>query len=420
LAFIYPGFSNIGRINSSTSLAMSSLDSIVVFYLVSPAVIILRFSCYYIFVNKKTKGHLMLPIRKALPLALAISLLPAQGASAWWGINPDITGTILRLEEEARTQVNANSYFNVSIDEIIDAPVVGDKYAILQGGVVDKIVTWKETTSTTGVVVKLTESGGVKYIDTDGVIRLEAINQGDIVSVQVSATKVETPLHDTTGEVVPNPNPEPKGDAVADTKAPVVTAVKVESDNSVTVTVTAPVVTDPNKTVSVQVIADGRSHSSVGVSNNGDTVQITAVPQDSNITVQTTVRDTTTGAETVTSNPVVATPVAPIVTPEPVRDAAVDKATITAPTVVAQAEGTNGHRSASVSVPNVPNFDPTKTWATLMIVDKNGSTSAIGLDGVGKVVNVDWLSPTEEYQIKVVLRDLGTGQETTISGSRLP
>jgi hypothetical protein len=126
------------------------------------------------------------------------------------------------------------------------------------------------------------------------------------------------------------------------------------------------------------------------------------------------------GTETVTSNPVVTTPVAPIVTPEPVRDAAVDKATITAPTVVAQAEGTNGHRSASVSVPNVPNFDPTKTWATLMIVDKNGSTSAIGLDGVGKVVNVDWLSPTEQYEIKIVLRDLGSGQETTISGSRLP
>jgi hypothetical protein len=186
------------------------------------------------------------------------------------------------------------------------------------------------------------------------------------------------------------------------------------------VTVQTPVVTDPNTTVSVQVITDGRSHTSVGVSNNGETVQITAVPQDSNITVQTTVRDTTTGTETVTSNPVVTTPVAPVVTPEPVRDAAVDKATITAPTVVAQGEGTNGHRSASVSVPNVPNFDPTKTWATLMIVDKNGSTSAIGLDGVGKVVNVDWLSPTEEYQIKVVLRDLGTGQETTISGSRLP
>ena len=344
----------------------------------------------------------MLPIRKALPLALAISLFPAQGASAWWGLNPDINGTVLRLEDEDRTQVKANSYFNVSIDEIIDAPVVGDKYAILQGGVVDKIVTWKETTSTTGVVVKLTESGGVKHIDADGVIRLEAINQGDIVSVQVSATKVETPALDTTGEVVPNPNPEPTGPAVVDTNAPVVTAVNVNSDNSVTVTVQT------------------RSHTSVGVSNNGDTVQITAVPQDSNITVQTTVRDATTGAETVTSNPVVATPVAPIVTPEPVRDAAVDKATITAPTVVAQAEGTNGHRSASISVPNVPNFDPTKTWATLMIVDKNGSTSAIGLDGVGKVVNVDWLSPTEQYEIKIVLRDLGSGQETTISGSRLP
>ena len=365
----------------------------------------------------------MLSIKKALPLALAISLLPAQGANAWWILDVARLDTQLRLEDEGRTQINANSYFKVSVDEIIDAPVVGDKYAVLQGGVVDKIITWKETTSlerVTGVIVKLTESGGVKHIDEDGVIRLEAINQGDIVSVQTSATKVETPDFDTTGEVVANPNPEPTGDVVADTKAPVVTAVKVESDNSVTVTVTAPVVTDPNKTVSVQVIADGRSHSSVGVSNNGDTVEIKAVPQDSNITVQTTVRDNTTGTETVTSNPVVATPVAPIVTPEPVRDAAVDKATIVAPTVTAQAEGTNGHRSASISVPNVPNFDPNKTWATLMIVDKNGSTTAIGLDGVGKIVNVDWLSPTEQYQIKVVLRDLGTGQETTISGTRLP
>ena len=365
----------------------------------------------------------MLPIKKAIPLALAISLLPAQGANAWWILDSDFFNTQIRLEEEDRTQINANSYFKISIDEIVDAPVVGEKYAVLQGGVVDKIITWKETTSlarVTGVIVKLTESGGVKHIDEDGVIRLEAINQGDIVSVQVSATKVETPDFDTTGEVVPNPNPEPTGDAVADTKAPVVTAVNVNSDNSVTVTVTTPVVTDPNTTVSVQVIADGRSYSSVGVTGNGDTVEIKAVPQDSNITVQTTVRDTTTGTETVTSNPVVATPVAPIVTPEPARNEAVDKATIAAPTVTAQVEGSNGHRSASVAVPSVPNFDPTKTWATLMIVDKNGSTTAIGLDGVGKTVDVDWLSPTETYQIKVVLRDLGTGQETTISGSRLP
>jgi hypothetical protein len=362
----------------------------------------------------------MLPIKKALPLALAISLFPAQGASAWWILDVARLDTQLRLEDEGRTQINANSYFKISVDEISNAPVIGDKYAILQGGVVDKIVTWKETTSTTGVVVKLTESGGVKHIDADGVIRLEAINQGDIVSVQTSATTVETPALDTVGEVVPNPSPEPTGDAVADPNASTVTAVNVNSDNSVTVTVQTPVVTDPNTEVSVQVIADGRSHTSVGVTGNGETVEIVAVPQDSNITVQTTVRDTTTGTETVTSNPVVATPVAPIVTPEPARNEAVDKATITAPTVVAQAEGTNGHRSASVSVPNVPDFDPTKTWATLMIVDKNGSTSAIGLDGVGKVINVDWLSPTEQYEIKIVLRDLGSGQETTISGSRLP
>lgn len=364
----------------------------------------------------------MLPIKKAIPLALTISLLPiqVQSASAWWSLDPDIWVTRLRLETENRTQINANSYFNISIDEMTDAPVLGNRYAILQGGVVDKIVTWKDTTSTTGIIIKLTESGGVKYIDDAGVIRLEAINQGDIVSVKVSDTEVETPLLDTTGYVVPNSSPEPEGAAVADTKASVVTAVKVESDNSVTVTVQAPVVTDANKTVSVQVIADGRSHTSVGVSNNGDTVEIKSVPQDSNITVQTTVRDTTTGTETVTSNPVVTTPVATIVTPEPVRDAAVDKATIIAPTVVSQGIGTSGHRSANIQVPDVPNFNPANTWVTLMIVDKNGSTTAIGLDGVGKIVNVDWLSPTEEYQIKIVLRDLGTGRETIISGNRLP
>jgi len=364
----------------------------------------------------------MLPIKKAILLALTISLLPiqVQSASAWWSLDPDTWVTRLRLETEKRTQINANSYFNISIDEMTDAPVVGNRYAILQGGVVDKIVTWKDTTSTTGVIIKLTESGGVKYTDDAGITRLEAINQGDIVSVKVSDTEVETPLIDTTGYVVPNSSSEPEGAAVADTKASVITAVKVESDSSVTVTIKAPVVTDTSKQVSVQVIADGRSYSSVGVSNNGDTVEIKSVPQDSNITVQTTVRDTTTGTETVTSNPVVTTPVATIVTSEPVRDAAVDKATIIAPTVVSQGTGTSGHRSANIQVPDVPNFNPANTWVTLMIVDKNGSTTAIGLDGVGKIVNVDWLSPTEEYQIKIVLRDLGTGRETTISGNRLP
>lgn len=362
----------------------------------------------------------MLPIKKALPLALVISLIPIQGASAWWALDPEFGLTRVRLAEEHRTQINANSYFKISIDEITDAPVIGARYAILQGGVVDKIITWKETTYTTGVIVRLTDSGGVKYIDNSGVIRLDTINQGDIVSVQTATTTVETPLLDTSGEVVPNTTPEPEGDSVADANAPVVTSFKIESNNSVTITVEAPIVTDTSKQVSVQVITDGRSYSSVGTSNNGDTVEIRDVPQNSNVTIQTTVRDATTGIETVASNPVVTTPAALIVTLEPVRNAVTDKATIIAPTVVAQSEGANGHRSASIQVAEVPNFDPSKTWATLMIVDKNGSTTAIGLDGVGKLVGVDWLSPVEQYEIKVVLRDLGTGQETTISGNLLP
>jgi hypothetical protein len=34
----------------------------------------------------------MLPIKKALPLALAISLLPMQGADAWWGLDFRLNG----------------------------------------------------------------------------------------------------------------------------------------------------------------------------------------------------------------------------------------------------------------------------------------------------------------------------------------
>ena len=68
----------------------------------------------------------------------------------------------------------------------------------------------------------------------------------------------------------------------------------------------------------------------------------------------------------------------------------------------------------------IPNFDGSKTSVQLIIVDKNGSTTAMGLGGEGGVVTVDWLSPTESYNIKVVIRDLATGQETSIAGNRLP
>ena len=56
----------------------------------------------------------------------------------------------------------------------------------------------------------------------------------------------------------------------------------------------------------------------------------------------------------------------------------------------------------------------------LIIVDRRGSTTAMGLGGEGGIITVDWLSPTESYNIRIVIRDLATGQETSIVGNRLP
>jgi hypothetical protein len=209
---------------------------------------------------------------------------------------------------------------------------------------------------------------------------------------------------------------------VTETYSPAVASQTLNLDESVSMTIDVPDVASLPSTssVSVYTVTDGRSTTALGLLPGQQTVTINDLPQDQNVTVKTVIFDTLTNTETVISNTVISTPASSTPLPTPARDAAVDRATIAAPTVVAQGQGTNGHRSASVSVPDVANFDSSKTWAPLMIVDKNGSTTAIGLDGVGKVVGVDWLSPTEQYEVKVVLRDLASGQETTISGSRLP
>jgi hypothetical protein len=52
-----------------------------------------------------------------------------------------------------------------------------------------------------------------------------------------------------------------------------------------------------------------------------------------------------------------------------------------------------------------------------MVVDKkSGSTTAIGTDGTAQTLNVGSLSADRDYVVKVVVRDLATGQETVITG----
>lgn len=431
----------------------------------------------------------MSKLLKVLSLALSFAIVSPQVAQADWtyesGFDIDLFAQY-RVDNDQST-IHFNDGFTVSIAEVISTPQVSGvtsapqeaaNYAVVVDGIVDKIVTWdghspNDDIDKYGIIVKLPTLGGVKYLDSEGVVRLAVITQGSVLQLR--------DIFDTTTYT------EPLGDPVPFDNTPVVTSQVVAPDNSVTITVAVPTADIPvTSTVTVVVVTDGRSTTSVGVTSATATetatvatasttattaatatvtetatvatvtetatvatvssstttepvvavtstatttttttaevtpITITNLPQGENVTVKVVIHDTITNTSTTVVGPVVTTSAATIITPDPARDAVVDKATIAGPEVVAQAEGTNGHRSASIAVADVPNFDPTKTWATLMIVDKNGSTTAIGLDGVGKVVGVDWLSPNEEYEIKVVLRDLGTGQETTISGSRLP
>jgi len=356
---------------------------------------------------------------KSLGASLILALAFSSSASAWWSISLHARE---RLIHDGELHVNANSYFTISVDELTKQIEVGDKVAVINsGGVIDKIITVTESTDLSNIYAAgIPESGGVKYTDADGVIRLDAINQGDIISVSTPNGDVtlndKVDLTQVSGS---NPNPEPSGTPTPDSSTSTITAVTISQDSSTSITVTPPVA-EEGTSVSVQVITDGRSHTSVGTDNTGTSVTITDIPSNSNVTVQTTVVDNSTGTTTVIQNPVVTTPVIVVAAPEPARNETVDKATITQPEVTSQGQGSNGHRSANIQVPEIPNFDPAKTNVQLVIRDKTGATTAMGLGGEGGVVTVDWLSPTESYEITVVIRDLGTGRETSIAGNRLP
>jgi hypothetical protein len=148
-------------------------------------------------------------------------------------------------------------------------------------------------------------------------------------------------------------------------------------------------------------------------------VTVNNLPQNENVTVKTVITDTTTNKETVIVNPVVTTIPAPIVTPESARSAAVDKATVAVPAVTSSTTDASGHRVVEIKTPVIPDYDPTKSIATLMVVGPGGSTTAIGLFGAGETLTVGSLGPDSTYTVKVVIRDLGTGQETVIAGQSI-
>jgi len=369
---------------------------------------------------------------RILGLATALTLI-ASPAFAGWVADTDAQSTVSRMKSEDLLQVRADGYFAITLEAIAstpqmsgltDAPSPKAKYAVIVDGVIDKIVTWdgyspNRVIDSYGIIVKLPANAGVKYIDAKGVTRLKPITQGSIVSVYVAPDVKVTPTYEIT-QISPVTLPtEPTGSAVAEANSPVVTSQVLNADNSVSMTVEVPGVKDipATSTVSVYTVADGRSTTSVGLEQGSSTVTINDLPQDQNVTVKTVIRDTLTNTETVISNPVVATVASTAPAPTPARSDTTDRATIAPPSVSSRVVDASGALSVAIAMPAVPNFDSSKSWATLMVVDnKTGSTTAIGTDGTAQTLNVGSLGAGRDYTVKVVVRDLATGQETVING----
>jgi hypothetical protein len=361
--------------------------------------------------------------------ALALVASPAQ---ARWAIDYDPVGSIFRMVEDDLLQTRADGYFVISAEEITTAreaaPTAPSKYAVIIGGVVDKIVTWDGYSphakiKDNSVVVKIPAEGGVKYVDPKGFIRLKAITQGSIISVVDAPGSTITPtLVDIEYVPVVELPEEPVGPAVTEANSAVVVSQSVAVNNSISLNIQVPDVANLPSTssVSVYVVTDGRSTTAIGLAPSQTAVTVTDVPQGQNVTVKTVIHDSVTNTETVVSNPVIATTPVAVPVSTPARDASHDLATVAAPVTQAVTTDSSGARSASISIPAVTNFDGNKTWATLMVVDKKtGSTTAIGTDGSAQTLDVNSLGSNSDYEVKLVLRDLATGQETTIYGQTI-
>lgn len=369
---------------------------------------------------------------RILGLATALTLI-ASPAFAGWTADTDAQSTVSRMKSEDLLQTRADGYFAITLEAITStpqmsgqtpAPTAKAKYAVIVDGVVDRIVTWdgyspNRVIDSYGIIVKLPANAGVKYVDSRGITRLKPITQGSIVSVYVAPDVKVTPTYEIT-QLSPVTLPtEPTDPAVAEANSPVVTTQVLNANNSVSMTVDVAGIQDLPSTsvVSVYTVTDGRSTTSVGLAQGSSTVTINDLPQDQNVTVKTVIRDTLTNTETVISNPVVATVASTAPAPTPARSATADRATITAPSISSRVVDASGALSVAIAMPAVPNFDASKSWATLIVRDnKSGSTTAIGTDGSAQTLNVGSLGEGRDYTVSVVVRDLATGQETVISG----
>jgi hypothetical protein len=338
----------------------------------------------------------MFKLKVALTTTLFLFIFTSPSQANWAVISED---------------ANSVREFVVSSNEVVSFPQIGTMYAVVEDGIIIKFVTWTSKMQQE-LLVSLPYSLMVNYIDITGILRAEPINHGDKIYVQVTeSAKVELDNEFVSAPVIDLPVFE--GEAIVETGAEIL-AVTVNPDYSTSMTIKPIENNDPNKVVAIQVIADGMSWTSITTDNSSTPITVNHLPANELVTVQTVLRDVQTNQETIIQNVLTSTGSVEIPVIPNSRNVEQDRAKIFAPVVNTEANGT----AVRISFDQIANFDEEKTRAAIMVVGPGGSTTYIGIDGKGGSVNVGDLSPTSNYVIKLVIRDVGSGEETIIMADR--
>lgn len=317
---------------------------------------------------------------------------------------------------ERPRQINA---FVMSADQAVETPQDNKKYAYIEYGVIAKIVVWNSNVNNSYItqyvplsllpfydfrditfLAEVPDSLKVTYTSVTGETKAEAINQGDIVQIVES---VVNNAYNNQDIIVPSVTQ--------------VVSTFTNPDYSSSIILTPPTNNNPNQTVEVQVVSNGISFTSMATDNTSTPITINNLPSNEYVTVQTVFRDNVTGESQTYQQVPVITANANVPVLVSVRDSELDKAIISAPQ--SQSVVVGDIKSATISFAPIANFDSSKTVASVLIVGPNGSTTSIGVDGNGGSVSVSDLSATANYTVKMVIRDINSGEETIINGAGL-
>ena len=341
----------------------------------------------------------MFKLKVAITTTLVLFIFASPSQANWSVINED---------------ANSVREFVVSSNEVVSIPQIGKMYAVVEDGTIIKFVTWTSKMQQE-LLVSLPYSLMVNYIDITGILRAEPINHGDKIFVQVTQSeKIKLDDEFVSAPVIDLPVFE--GEAIVETGAEIL-AKNVNADYSTSMTIKPIENNDPNKVVAIQVIADGMSWTSITTDNSSTPITVNHLPANELVTVQTVLRDVQTNQETIIQNVLTSTATVEIPVLPNSRDSDLDLAIIATPQSQVVVNG--DAKSATISFAPIANLDSSKTLVSIVVVGPGGATTSIGVSGSGGSVTVSDLGAAFGYTVKMVIRDLNSGEETVISGGRI-